>query len=333
MKNYKFAIEMGGSFTTIYLKDQGVVLKESTLIAAEPHIDGYKIVAVGNEAKRIIGKTDDRVEIFTPISNGVITNYQYAVVLLKSFLKKVGFKDNVDNILFLAPSGLTIREKEKLMKLCEDAGALNVALVPSVICSSIGAGRNIESSKVNMVINMGGSEVEVGVINMCSIIKGGTLCLGGKSIDVAISNLLANQKKVLVGLPTAEVLKNEVGSLYENDHLNMEVTGISIDTKLPISVSISSGDIRYAILPFFAELIRTIETTINVLQPEIVNDIMNNKILFVGGLTYMTGLEDYLKKHLKYPIEICDEGENATIKGAGRLLSENDLLEKIIKNF
>lgn len=331
MRKIKYAIEMGGGYTCIYVKGEGLALKEPTLIAAEPSEDGYKVIAMGNDAKKLVGKTKDNVEIFTPIVSGDHSNFEYSVVLLKHFLSKVGFRPYEDNAIFIVPCGLSAHEKENILNVCEASNLGNVVLVPSVLCSCVGEGRNIDSSKVNMVVDIGGTATEIGVINMSSIIKGATLGIGGKRIDASIVNFLAYTQGFVIGLPTAEALKNEVGSLYENDTLNMEITGVDAQTKTPKTVVVLSTDLRKAIEPFYSEIVRAIDTTINTLPPEIVTDIINNKILIVGGGSKIQGLDDYLKKHLGYPVEISEDADNVTILGAGKLLSDPQLLESIIE--
>lgn len=332
MKKFKYAIEMGGGYTCIFVKDQGLALKEPTLIAAEPTEDGYKVIAMGNDAKKLVGKTKENVEIFTPSASGEHSNYEYSVILLKHFLSKVGFRPYEDNVLFIVPCGLTAREKENILNVCEGANMGYVELIPSVLCSCIGEGRNIDSSKVNMIVDIGGTGTEVAAINMSAILKGATLGVGGRNIDAAIVNFLAYTQELVIGLPTAEMLKNEVGSLYTNDTLNMEITGVDAQSKSPKTVVILSNDLRRAIEPFFSEIVRAIDTTINALPPEMVADIINNKILIVGGCAKIQGLDDYLKKHLGYPFEISEDVDNVTILGAGKLLSDSQLLSSIIKN-
>lgn len=332
MKKFRFAIEMGGGYTCIYVKNEGLALKEATLIAAEPTDEGYKVIALGNDAKKLVGKTKENVEIFTPSVFGDYSNFEYSVILLKHFLEKVGFKPNEDNAVFIIPCGLSAHEKENILNVCESADMGYVVLVPSALCSCVGAGRSIDSSKVNMLVDIGGTSTEVAVINMSGILKGATLGIGGKSMDASIVNYLAYSQELVIGLPTAEILKNEVASLYSNDTLNMEITGIDAVSKSPKGTVIFSDDLTNAIEPFFSEIVRSIDTTINSLPPEIVADIINNKILLVGGCSKMQGLDEYLKKHLNYPFEISEDVDNVTILGAGKLLSDQQLLESIIKN-
>jgi len=279
----------------------------------------------------LVGKTKDNVEIFTPSAYGEHSNYEYSVVLLKYFLKKVGFREHEDNALVIVPCGLTAKEKENILNVCEGANINCVEIIPSAICSCVGEGRSVDTSKVNMIVDIGGTATDISVINMSTILKGATLGIGGKSIDASIVKFLAYTQELVIGLPTAETLKNEVASLYPNDTLNMEVTGVDAQSKSPKTVVIYSSDLTQAIEPFFCEIVRAIDTTINTLPPEIVADIINNKILLVGGCAKMQGLEDYLKKNLKYPVQISEDVDNVTILGAGKLLADHQLLEGIVK--
>ncbi len=330
MKKFKYAIEVGGGYTNIYIKGQGLALKEPTLVAAEPTEDGYKVIALGSEARKLVGKTKENIETFTPCIYGEHSNYEYSVVLLKYFLSKVGYKEYEDDVLFLTPCGLTAREKENILRACEGANMGYVELIPAIICSCVGEGRKIDGSTVNMVVDIGGAYTDIAVINMSNIIKGATLSVGGKSIDASIVNYMAYSEELLIGLPTAETLKNEVGSLFDNDMLNMEVTGVDVKTKSPKTMIIYSENLKSAIRPFYDEIIKGIETTINTLPPEIVTDIINNKILITGGAAKMQGLENYLKKHLNYPVQLASDMDYATILGAGKLLSDHLLLSGII---
>ena len=167
---------------------------------------------------------------------------------------------------------------------------------------------------------------------MNSIVKGATLGLGGRAVDVAIANTIAYNHGIVVGIGTAEKLKMEVGSLYANDTLNMEVTGVDVESKVPCSYIISSNDLKPVLEPFFDEIVRTIDVTITSLPPEISTDIINNGVLFAGGMSNINGLEGYLKKNFRYPFKIVEDAENVSILGAGKLLEDTDLLQKIYDN-
>ena len=332
MIKYKYAIEIGGSYTKIYVKDNGFALCEPTLVAAEPTAQGYKVVGLGLQAKQMLGKTNDSVEVFSPISNGEIINYEYLKEFLIYCFSKLDFKRKRDSIVVLINVGLNQKNKDLLLSLIYEIGFKEVMLIPAVVCSLIGAGKNISSTKTNMIVNIGGANTDIAVINMNSIVKGATLGLGGRAVDVAIANTVAYNHGLVIGLGTSEKLKLEVGSLYANDTLNMEVTGVDVESKLPRSYIISSSDILTVLEPFFEEIVRSVDVTITSLPPELSTDIINNGVYFVGGMSKINGLENYLKKNFRYPYKIIEDGENVSILGAGKLLDDNELLKKIFEN-
>lgn len=334
---YHYAIELGGSFTTIYVKNVGYALKEPTMVAVEKSGDEYKTFAFGKEAKELVWKTNDSVEVFNPISHGVIENYEYAKIMLEHFLNKVGFKKHRKNAIVLIPCGLSVKDKSEYLRLFEDVGMNVVDLVPSIIASAIGSGCNIHTTRANLLVNIGGTTTEIAVINLSSILEGVSMGIGGKKMDIAIANALAlpnngESKRVLVGVPTAEKLKNEIGSLYKNDTLKMEVLGVDIDSKAPKARIVTSQEIRPVLVAFFEEILRTIDVTINSLPPEISADILKNEIYFTGGLARIAGLDSFLKEKLPYPFKIVDDPEDVTILGAGKLLNDPQEINLVVKN-
>ena len=332
MKKIKYAIEIGGSFTRIFVKDEGFALCEPTLIASQPTPEGYEILGLGKHAKEMQGKTSDSVEVFSPISNGKIINYQYLKKLLLYYLEKLNFKKNRESCLILINCALEQDERVNFMNLMHDVGFKDVVLIPAIICSLIGAGKNISSTKTNMIVNIGGANTDIAVVNMNNILKGATLGLGGRAVDAAIANTIAYNQGIVIGLGTSEKLKIAVGSLYKNDTLNMEITGVDAESKIPRSYIISSQDLLPVLEPFFNEIIRTLDVTITSLPPDTSADIINNAIIFTGGMSKIAGLESYLKKHFRYPFKIVDDAENVSILGAGKLLDDENLLERIVEN-
>lgn len=327
---YNYAIELGGASTTIFAREEGFVLKEPTLVAVETSTEGYKVKAVGEEAKKLVWKTLDEVEVFNPIANGVIENFEYTLIMLSCFLKKIKYK-KASNILVLIPCGLTGEEKKKYYELFDKLGFNEISLIPAVLCSLLGCNVNILSPKASMIVDIGGATTDIAVVNLGSILKGVTLGIGGRAMDIALANSLAMAKDgILIGLPTAEKVKNEIGSLYKNDTLNMEVMGLDGASNMPKTKIISCRDIRHVFEAFLEEIVRTINVTINTLPPEISADIIKNGVIFTGGVSKITGLDDFLKRTLTYNFTISDDGENVAILGAGKLLNDEALLKKVL---
>ena len=327
------AIDIGSSNISIYQKNVGLVLKEPCLIVAKQTSQGYVIRAVGKDAKNLQGKTDASTTIFSPIAEGVIKSEEYAEKLLKELIKKVVPNKSIFTklkILVCVPTGIDTTEKEKYINLCYSVGAKEVIAIPKILTACYGLGINISANNAHFVVDMGGGSVDVGVINLNSIIEGATLGLGGRGMDTAIMEVLKDKYNIEIGAKTAQKLKEEIGSLFENDNASMEVSGINCTTKTPMTITCTAIDVQYAILPFINEIIKVLDVTINQLEPEISADVVRNGIYISGGLSKIAGIEKYLRNNLNVAVYSVDNGEDACIYGAGRLLGDTKLLEKVL---
>lgn len=327
------AVDFGGSYTSIYVKDSGLVLKEPTLLGAIMTENGYEVKAMGIEAKEIQGKTDERTVVFSPISEGVIKSPDYATILLKHFLDKIITKRSMFSkikCVVPCPTGLTKEEKEDYKKVFLGAGISEVIFVPRLLCSAYGSAVNIFSNNANLIVDIGGVSTDVGVINLGSIIDGATLAVGGKAIDAQIVRTVSGKYGVDIGLSSAQKLKEEIGSLYSNDTANMEVVGSDSKTKAPASVVVYATDVKESVLPLLLEITRIVETTLNILPPEISSDVAKNGILITGGFADIAGLEKYLRNEINLPVRISNDAQNACILGAGKLLSDMSQLKKLV---
>ena len=332
MADILIAVDFGGSYTSIYRKDSGLVLKEPTLLGAIMTENGYEVTAIGSEAKEIQGKTDERTIVFSPISEGVIKSADYATILLKHFLDKVIIKRSAFSkvkCLVPCPTGLTDEEREAYRAVFLGAGVNQVVFVPRLLCSAYGSGINIFSNSANLIVDIGGVSTDVGVINLGTVIEGATLAVGGKAIDAQIVRIVSNKYGAEIGLSSAQKLKEEIGSLYSNDTANMEVIGADTITKAPVGVVVYATDVKEAVLPLLLEITRIIKTTLNILPPEISGDVAKNGVLITGGFADISGLEKYLRKEINLPVKVSEEAQNSCIIGAGKLLSNLNELKKI----
>lgn len=332
--NYNLVIELGGVNTSIYRKNQGLVLKEPTLVCAVSAGDSYVIKALGDDAAKLQGKTNDRTYIFSPIVCGEIKSMDYAVELLKYFLDKVNVKKFFkEKALICVPAGITEEGKKDIKKLCALSGLGKVSLIPSIICSAYQSGLPVNTPKTTFCVNIGGTLTDIASINMNSILKGITLEMGGRYIDLEITDLLARQFQMTISVATAKRIKEEISSLLENDIREMEVIGTEEKTGRPKQITITSEDIRPILISFMQDIITAIETGINICPPEVSADIAKNGVFICGGLASIQGIEKYLKKQLNIEVKVINEKENATILGAGRLLNDKKILNEIILNF
>lgn len=332
MKPY-IAIDIGNSNISIYQLGTGIVLKEPNLVAVSGSNSNYKVIAFGQEAKKLQGKTAENVVIFSPISEGEIKSTEYLGLLLKHFLSKIFLgKTSKIKALVTIPCGIDEQKKNAYKKACYLAGVDEVKLVPAIVCAAIGAGKNIKNENATFIASFGGGVTEVAVLNLNNIVRGGTLGVGGRAIDVDIAKLIADKYKVLVGVASASKIKEEISSLFENDTLNIEVSGINTETKMPESVLVLSKDIRPKLVWYVDEVLKLVETTINLCPPEISSDLTQNGLILVGSGAKIVGLSEYISKAIKMPATLVDNASNATILGAGKLLSDEGQLKAILEN-
>lgn len=333
MNNF-FAIDIGGSYTTIYKLGEGLVLKEPSLIYAELIEDGYRVKGIGNEAKIAFGKTDDKSIVFSPISAGLIKSEEYTAIMLKHFLSKVYKKSIFSPARFLIsyPVGLPACELEKYKKVAKECGLKVCYYVPKIICCALGCDIDTNNGEANLIVDIGGSSTDVAVISGNNIIHAGTLAIGGKNVDHGIKNLIKEKYNIDISLSTAEKIKQEIGSVYDNDIANIEISGFDVVSSLPISAVIYASDVRNTIVAMADEIARIILTTINMCSADVVQDISNKGIYICGSFVKVNGLNAYLKNKLNISINSNNKYAEACIIGAGKLMSNEDLLNSINEN-
>lgn len=330
MKN-ELAIELGASQTTIFLKGSGLVLKEPSIIA---FCDG-EVLAVGTEAKKLIGKTSKDVEFVHPFQDGTIKDEISAIVLLKSFLAKIIvqglFAPNIKAI-FEVPCGTTAIERSVIEKVAYKCGIDEVLFVPTVICSKVGFGLDLKLNEAVLVCDIGGDKTDIAIVSKHSILTGLTLGFGGKDMDIAICQLAERSYGLKISLEACEKLKIEVGSLFTNDKSNMEVSGIDIATKSPKTEVLFASDVRGAVIDFYKEIIKKTEAVIASASEAVMSDLSRNGIFLTGGASQILGLDLLFKNELGLPVKRAEDAENCSILGAGILLSDEKTLALIKKD-
>ncbi len=331
---YSLAIEIGGVNTSIYRKDQGLVLKESSLVCASNVGNQYEIKAIGEEAEKLQGKTNENTYIFSPVICGEVKSIEYCAEMLKYFLQKIELrKFPREKAILCVAAGASEETKDDLRKVCYLAGLGKVKFIPSIICAAYASELPINLSKTVFAIHVGGTITDLACINMNSILKGASIEIGGRYLDIEIAELVAKKYKTSISIVTAKRIKEEVASLVENDIRTIEVVGINESTGKPKQIVVSSEDLRPSLISFMQNIVSAIETTINVCPPEVSADVSQDGIFISGGLSSIAGMEKYLRKKLQLKVTIANENENAVILSAGRILSDKKTLNEIIDNF
>lgn len=326
------AIEFGGGFISIYKKNSGLVLKEHSLLAVSKVNGTYKILAMGNDAKNLSKIEDPSINIFSPFAEGKIKSFEYAVLLLKHFLNKVelkkSFLKNLTAVLCV-PVGIEQEEKKQFKNLCLECNIEKVSFLPSVYATAYYEGLSEFLPKYRMIVDIGASTTDVAVVNFSGINHGSTLCIGGRSMNAGIYNMMKEKYGITVSMYLAEKIKEELGTLFDNDISTMQVTGISDDGKEK-TVTVKAKDVKDVLTPYFNEILKLVEMTLNVCSNDILAEVGRYGIILTGGQTNIAGLEKFFVNRLRIPIRICEENENSTILGAGLLLKQKEVLNKVL---
>lgn len=325
-------LDFGSSNIVLVMQNEGLILKESNLVSVRRTTNGYTLECVGNQSNKLLGKTGDNITTFSPVGFGEIVSFDYAVILLKQLLEKIHLKPSFLNpikLVLLLPVGMQEQEIQKYMELCHAVKIKDVVIVPGIIASALGENINISANSAKMVMDIGGGTIDCAVINMNHVVCGSTLALGGRTLDSMIVEFIQKKYGVTIGLKTAQNLKEDIGSLYQNDSSTMQVSCIDNETMLVDTIEVSAKDVFDSMTMFLDELIRVIETTIIQLPPELAADVTRNGITITGGYSKIVGLEKYLRTKLGINILVSNESDIAAQKGLTRLVNNINLLETV----
>ena len=312
-------VELGSSNTYIYKIGVGLLLMEPSFVAKKFGKD--ELFAVGFEAKKLIGKTNEAISVIAPIENGVITHKQLAIEMFEAFFKKITPTKSIFNsydVTLCLSNGLSDNQIADFKEVIYSSGIGNINIVYSSVVALVGADVNINKPSAVISLNIGGGTTDFAVVSLNEIVTGFSINFGGNDMDEAIRQYLYNTKRLEISLLTAEKLKNECLSLYPNDTCNMEVSGIDIDSKRPRNEVVLSSDIRISVLHFFDNICAGIEHLVNLCSPEIASDIGPNGIIITGGVANLVGLETYISQKVALPCYIPEEPELATIVGGAK---------------
>ena len=336
MASIKIAIDFGSSKTKIFEKDCGLVLVEPTLVALSEHTGGTQIKAFGIEAEQMEGKTGDKSIVFSPIDGGEVKSEEYASALLKHFLQKIKpksiFAKSIDAVVCV-PCGLDEEQKESYARVCYKAGIASVKLVPSVITSALGGGKFVHTPTTYLIVDIGHGCTDIATVNMNTILKGCTIGIGGEMMDDAVMCAVEENYQTFISSQTAKQIKEEIGSLFDRDIQNMEVLGVDSASQSPKTTIVVADAIKDSLLNLFEKIAYAIESTINMCSPDICSDISRGGLFFCGGVSKISGLEEFMRKRLKLPVRVIEDPHICSILGCGKLLSDNAQLNNILKEF
>lgn len=329
----EIAVEIGTSYTSVYVPGNGIVLREPTVIAffGDPR-DG-RVQAVGAEAEKMLGKTPERTVIVQPVADGLIVDADACVHMLRTFLRRILpqgrlFAPRVKAIVGV-PVGLTVQDRALYGDVCEEAGIGDVVMVENILLSAVGLDLPVVTAEGGIVVNIGAGVTEIAAVGLSSIVSGFGITIGGNKMDKAVADYIAGKYDLKVGLRTARKVKNEIGSLYENDTANMLVSGRNVSNRNTGSAYITAAEVCEVVKPYYQKIAEAIESAINLCPPDIVGDVSERGIYVVGGGSKILGLEKTYSERLRVPVHTVEEPSYCAVLGAGKLLGDRQLFESI----
>ncbi|MEZ0536104.1 rod shape-determining protein [Caldicellulosiruptoraceae bacterium PP1] len=325
-------IDLGTANTLVHLRGKGIVVNEPSVVAVQK--DTGNILAVGNEAKEMIGRTPGNIVAIRPLKDGVIADFYTTQIMLKYFIEKAYKKTMFGlypRIVICVPSGVTEVERRAVEESAYKAGAKEVYLMEEPMAAAIGAGLPIEEPSGSMVVDIGGGTSEVAVISLGGIVTSKSLRIAGDEFDEAIASYIKKEYNLMIGDRTAEEIKINIGSAYPlNSEEWFEIKGRDLITGLPKTVKISSSEIREALKEPVMAIVDSIKQTLEKTPPELASDIMIRGIMLTGGGALLKGLDKLIKQETGLPVNIAQSPLDCVALGAGKVLEEIETLKKVV---
>jgi len=323
-------IDLGTATTLVYVKGEGVVLCEPSVVAVERGTS--HVLAVGEEAKRMLGRTPGNIVAIRPMRDGVITDFEITEAMLRHFIRKVRHRrfQVRPRIVIAIPSGITEVERRAVKESAERAGAREVFLIEEPIAAAIGVGLPIQEPIGNMIIDIGGGTTEIAVISLAGIVFSKSIRIGGDEMDEAVIEYLKKTYNLMIGERTAEDVKIKIGSAYPQDEeMTLEVKGRDLVAGLPKSVTITSEEIREALQEPLRAILEIAKISLERTPPELAADLIEHGIVMAGGGSLLRGLDKLISEETGLPVHVAEDPLTAVAQGTGKVLDEIRYLKKV----
>ena len=327
------AIDLGTANTLVYVKGKGIVLSEPSVVAVRKNArDRNKVLAVGREAKMMLGRTPGNIIAIRPMKDGVIADFEITEAMLRHFIRKVHNRRSLirPRIIVCVPSGITPVEKRAVRESAESAGAREVYLIEEPMAAAIGAGLPITEPICNMVVDIGGGTTEVAVISLAGIVYSRSVRVGGDKMDEGILQYVKRNYNLLIGERTSEIIKTTIGNAFPGEMETMDVKGRDLVTGIPKIISINSDEVRQAIQEQIDSIVATVKTALEQTPPELAADIVDRGIHLTGGGALLKSLDLLLHQETGLPIKICEDPLATVVLGSGRALDNLDILKEVM---
>ena len=328
----QIGIDLGTANTVVFVPGSGFVIYEPTIVALS-HPDNT-VLAVGKEAKDMLGRTPDDIVAYKPLKDGVIADYYITRAMLQYFVAKAVGPVNVfkPEVVISVPAGITQTERRAVMNAVREAGAKEVYIVKEPILAALGAGIPINSYSGNMVINSGGGTSEVAVVSLGGIVSWSSLRVAGNKFDQAIIDMIKKKYSLLIGEHMAETVKIEIGSaLPTKERLEMQLRGRDLISGLPKDIVVNSNEIAEALQPHLTDIASSVQSVFNITPPELVADIMDKGIILTGGSAQLRHIDEFFKRMLGVTSFVADEPLFCVAKGTGLILSHLNVYKRTLE--
>ncbi|ABR48447.1 cell shape determining protein, MreB/Mrl family [Alkaliphilus metalliredigens QYMF] len=324
-------IDLGTANTLVYVRGKGIVLREPSVVAIQS--DTKTVLAVGEEAKRMIGRTPGNIVAIRPMRDGVIADFDVTQSMLKYFIKKAYPRKTLvqPRVVVCVPSGVTEVEKRAVEEAALQAGAREAYLIEEPMAAAIGAGLPVEEPTGSMVVDMGGGTTEVAIISLGGIVTAKSIRVGGDELDEAIAQYIKREYNLMIGERTAEEVKITIGSAFEKiKEEKMLVRGRDLVSGLPKTLEITSTEIMDALREPVSQVVEAIKYTLEKTPPELAADIMEIGIMLTGGGALLDGLDKLVRRETGMPVQIAEEPLDCVALGTGKTIEEIDTLKRVL---
>jgi len=329
------AIDLGTANTLVYVKGKGIVLSEPSVVAVRKNDRDHRtrVLAVGRDAKMMLGRTPGNIVAIRPMKDGVIADFEITEAMLRHFIRKVHNRRSLirPRIIICVPSGITPVEKRAVRESAESAGAREVYLIEEPMAAAIGAGLPITEPICNMVVDIGGGTSEVAVISLAGIVYSKSVRVGGDKMDEAILQYVKRTYNLLIGERTSEIIKTTIGNAYPGTEIeSMDVKGRDLVTGIPKIINVNSDEVRQAIQEQIDTIVAAVKGALEQTPPELAADIVDRGIYLTGGGALLKNLDTLLHQETGLPIKIADDPLSTVVMGSGKALDNLNILKEVM---
>ena len=327
------AIDLGTANTVLYVKGKGIVLREPSVVAVRKDpLRGSKVLAVGGEAKEMLGRTPGNIVAIRPMKDGVIADFEVTEAMLRYFINKVHNRRRLvhPRIIISVPSGITQVEKRAVRDTAESAGASEVYLIEEPMAAAIGAGLPITEPKANMVVDIGGGTTEVAVISLAGIVYSRSVRVAGDKMDEAILQYIKRKHNLAIGERTAEEIKTTIGNVLPKEpYETMDIKGRDLVAGIPKTITVTSKEIQSAISEQVDVIVEAVRVALESTPPELAADIVDQGIMLTGGGALLKNLNERLRNETGMPIIVAEDPLSSVVLGSGKALDQLEILREI----